>query len=267
LDGELFDFTTKITKNLTLTARWTEAADITEVPAALPPLSTDSHPHNWYIMGRGIDGAVYAAPEGSMTRAEAAMIFYRLYATPETLSQLPLFPDVANPEAWYYDAVTALAERGLLLGRDGGLYQPNAPISRAELVTIVARTENELRYHITGGGERYHDVSPGHWAYANLMSASEKGYIDGYEDGSFRPDDNITRAEAIKVINGLLNRRHFDTTLQDTFADYYPDLLPSYWAFHDVIEASIRHEYDRDSAGLEVWRDEETLSSKAEANP
>jgi hypothetical protein len=203
--------------------------------------------HLAYIKGY-VDGTVH--PDGNITRAEVAMIFWRL--SPDTDKEdtaAAAFPDVADG-AWYAQAVNYLAARGVLVGYEDGTYRPNARIKRAEFVAIIERIDaNTLTGELVAS-----DVPDDHWAIGYIISGEQKKWIEGYEDGTFRPESDITRAEAIKIVNAFLDRRSFATDLADKYAQLYPDLTTRHWGFNDVVEASVEHIYTRDTDSREVWQ-------------
>ena len=162
-------------------------------PKPGPTLETGEH--RVYLHGYE-DGTL--RPNGTLTREEAAMIFYNLldeasrekYETEECP-----FSDL-RAGSWSYKAVCTLANAGLLKGDSGGLYRPGDPVTRAEYVTILTRFEPGT-YE---GEDLFPDIGK-HWARGNINYAASKGWIEGYEDGTFRPDEKITRAEAAAVLN------------------------------------------------------------------
>ncbi|MDR0861611.1 MAG: S-layer homology domain-containing protein [Oscillospiraceae bacterium] len=206
----------------------------------------DPREHIAYIRGYE-DGTVH--PDGDITRAEVAMIFWRL--SPDENKELPVasaFPDVEDG-AWYAQAVNYLASRGILNGYEDGSFRPDAKITRAEFVAIIERVDGN---QLTGELNSLTDVPANHWAISYIISVAQKGWVIGYEDGTFRADSDITRAEAIKIVNAFLDRRAFELNLADTYAELYNDLTPAHWAFNDVIEASVEHVYIF-SDSHEVW--------------
>ena len=161
------------------------------------------------------------------------------------------FADVPA-DAWYADSVNSLQEQGILTGRSETSFAPDAPITRAEFVTICTRFDTYAAVDTVNG---FSDVSASHWAYAYINYAVHEKWITGYDDGTFRPDDYITRAEAVQVVNRVLSR-HADA---DSVASYRGDLEPfsdlsdRHWAYFEILEAAIRHDYilnDRQ----EIWQ-------------
>ena len=210
--------------------------------------------HFAYIVGYE-DGSV--RPTANITRAEVATIFFRLLtdeARAEFWSSENDFTDVAS-DAWYNNAVSTLSGMGILGGYEDGSFRPNASITRAEFVAIATRFfDYSARYE---GG--FTDVSYGDW-YADCVQASaDMGLVNGYEDGSFRPNASITRAEACAIVNRVLHRiPHEDHLLSESVMNVWPDNPKSAWYYADMQEATNSHDYDwtRESGSVvEDWTD------------
>lgn len=208
-----------------------------------------SHKDLTYIIGRKkttLPGQPsYAELDGNLTRAEAAQIFYRLYAGvyPETVKRMSenTFKDVKTT-SWYYDAVEMLYNLGIVTGTTKDTFSPNDMITRAELAVIAARF-NELDYQ---GGNKFSDVAQGHWAYSYINAAADKGWVKGYPNGTFKPDQNITRGETMSLVNGMINRSVTKAQIKEIFerlglSNPYPDTSESHWAYPDCMEATIKH--------------------------
>jgi len=135
------------------------------------------------------------------------------------------------------------------------MFHPNDPITRAELATMLGRV-----YSLdTTGTMPFSDVTPDAWYYDYVLSASNKGWIQGYSDGTFRPNGNATRAEFATMVNRVLGRqvdyRDLSSTI-DAQITQFSDLDPSYWGYDAMIEASNTHDYtSRDANGNEIWTD------------
>lgn len=211
-----------------------------------PGLSSDEHIR--YINGYG--DALFA-PQGFLTRAEAAKIIYSLLADSSKGPYAADFPDVSK-DAWYYDAVTTLASHKILQG-DGGRFWPNDNITRAEFITILSRL-----FPLESGSGSFTDVSEDAWYCSTVASAVDKGWVTGYknEDGgySFRPGNNITRAEAVTIVNRVLGRSADKTAIDEAGELLFTDLSPSHWAFYNIMEASVSHGHSLKD-GSESWTD------------
>ena len=180
-------------------------------------------------------------PENNITRAEAATIIARLSPAYDELKYyINVYGDV-DAQAWYANTVSFGAQNKLILGYEDGSFRPDSSITRAELVSIIARfnnidpkDESELRFE---------DAS-GHWAEGNISALYKLGWINGYEDGSFRPDAAITRAEAVKIINASLGRTPVKERVDLNISKYFvrfTDISVNHWAYYDILESSITH--------------------------
>lgn len=223
-----------------------------------PPVDPDDKPqlntedHYAYIVGYE-DGTV--RPEGDITRAEVATIFFRLLtdeSRDEYWSQTNDYTDVAEGD-WYNNAVSTLSKAGILNGYEDGSFRPNGNITRAEFATIAARF-----FEATYEGEDLFPDIKGHWARDYINQAAHAGIVNGYEDGTFRPQENITRAEAMTIVNRTLDRHpDADHFLADMIT--WPDNLESAWYYEQVQEATNSHEYimktDADKNPYEIWKE------------
>ena len=202
--------------------------------------------HFGYVIGYP-DG--FVRPAANITRAEVATIFFRMLtdeARAEYWSTTNSFTDVSADD-WFNNAVSTLAKAGVLSGYPDGSFRPNEYITRAELVKIA------VSFFGTAAGQSTHfaDASD-HWAAEFVAAAEAFGFIDGYEDGTFRPDRYVTRAEAMKIINRTLGRNpHKEQLLPDMIT--WPDNTIDKWYYADVQEATNSHIYHWDSNGYEVW--------------
>lgn len=208
----------------------------------------DTVNHRAYVSGRG--GQTFA-PNGSLTRAEAAQMLYALM-TEQAHKQYDRtscsLRDVAAG-CWYTTAVSTLANVGAISGYSDGTFRPNKEITRAEFVTILTGIYGED----TTKGMPFSDV--GHsWCYDAVATAYAHGWVSGYSDGTFRPNQTITRAEAVVILNSVLGRSCDLTYVQANAqaALHFTDITPGAWYYADVIEASMGHTYT-ELAGIERW--------------
>ena len=207
----------------------------------------DSIDHFAYMFGYE-DNTV--RPKNRISREEVSTIFYRLL-TDEfrdriiTLDQK--FPDVKNTR-WSNKPIATLANGKIIGGYPDASFKPGSSITRAEFAAIVSRFDN-LSYQ---GEDKFSDIK-GHWAVETINAAAERGWIGGYPDGTFRPNEYITRAEATALINKVLNRKVSEEGLLEN-ARYWKDNSRDAWYYEDVIEATNSHDYERDEAtGIEKW--------------
>ena len=218
---------------------------------AKPALNTADH--YAYLMGYP-DGTV--RPGGSITRAEATTIFFRLL-TEESRSQFwateNRYSDV-SADQWYNNAVSTMTRAGIVNGYPDGTFRPNAPITRAEMAKIIA-----LFAKLEPSAERFPDTA-GHWADSYIRLAAGSGWIEGYPDGAFRPDRAITRAETVTMIDRVLERVPKDESrlLPHETMLTFPDCRPGQWFYIAVQEAANSHIYERAASeqhGDEQWKE------------
>lgn len=207
-------------------------------------LITDDHIR--YMVG---DDYGYFNPDKNMTRAEAAQMFYNLLLNKE-VNVTAAFADVAEG-AWYKKAVETLATLGVVTGYDG-VYSPNKNITRAEFTAIAMRFAI-----INGGNASFSDVSSSDWAHQYIMSAAGYGWINGYSDGTYKPQALITRAEVVTIVNNMLGRsadkEYIDNNLNKL--KRFPDVTKSsYWAYYGIVEATNAHDFEK-ANGKETWTD------------
>lgn len=197
--------------------------------------------HFNYVIGY-TDGTI--RPSNNISRAEVATIFFRLL-TDEARTQYDKttssFSDIKDG-AWCCRAIATLTNMGIIKGYTDGSFQPNKSITRAELATIIARFAK-----LDVNTKTFSDIT-GHWAQKNIELAAGNGWINGYEDGTFRPNNNITRAETFAMINRVLDRQTesvsdlLPTSEMNMWSD---NLNENAWYYKDVQEATNYHKCDR----------------------
>ena len=237
LDGKPFDFNTKITKSLTITAEWKNVG----------PLRDD---HIAYIHGYG-DGRV--GPNNDITRAEAAQIFFNLltdeaHAKYDTTANS--FTDVSS-DAWYNEAVSTLANMGVIVGIGDNKFAPTSKMSRAEFATVCVRLYNLS----SNNGTKFTDVDENAWYAKYVAAAAENGWVTGYGDGRFGPTDNITRAQVVSLLNRVLcrqpkNEKSFAGLEYNNWTDNQDT---NAWYYLDLIEAGTGHNCVYDGTNHETW--------------
>ena len=241
LDKGLNEDITSVTmnKNITVYANWIKE----EVPAEL-----NGNEHFAYIIGYP-DGTVL--PRNNITRAEVASIFFRLLkdeVREENLTSNNIFSDVSS-DKWYNTAISTLASLGIITGRSDNTFEPNDYITRAEFAAICARfddIETEVVNNFT-------DVA-GHWAEKEICEATAYGWIKGYEDNTFRPDQSISRAEAMTLINRVLKREPETTEdLLDNMIKWPDNSDVMTWYYIAVQEATNSHKYIQKNNVYEKW--------------
>lgn len=215
---------------------------------AQPAGLLDMTSHKAYVSGCT---ATTFAPTGTLTRAEAAQMLYELM-TEQAHKQYDCsgngFSDVPAGQ-WYTVAVSTLANAGAINGCGDGTFHPNQAISRAQFVTILAGI-----YGVNAsGGMPFSDVGRS-WYYDAVATAYANGWVSGFTDGTFHPNQTITRAEAVSILNRVLGRSCDLTFVQAhaQAASHFADVMPDAWYYADVIEASAGHTFT-ELAGIERW--------------
>ena len=205
-----------------------------------PALNTEDHFS--YVVGYE-DGMV--KPENAITRAEVASIFYRLLkddVRDANTTDVSEFSDVSASD-WYGTTVATLSAMDIVRGYEDGTFRPNAPITRAEFAAIATRFFEETGAEYEPG--TFDDVTGNEWFANAIADAVELGLIGGYPDGTVRPNNNITRAEACAIVNRTLGRiPHVDHLLPADEMTTWPDNNPSDWFYADMQEATNGHEYE-----------------------
>ncbi len=250
LDKDLTEDVTevKMTKNITVYAAWVEdngsAGNGYDTPGSL-----NGEDHFAYVVGYP-DGTV--RPNDNISRAEVTAIFFRLLKPDEVrdnnLTTENNFNDV-NDGDWHNVSISTMAKLGIVKGRAANNFVPDAFITRAEFAAICARFD-DLEFEVV---DNFTDVQ-GHWAEHDIHEAAAHGWIRGYKDGTFKPDQFITRAEAMTMINRVLNR--VPETADDLLADMinWPDNSDeSVWYYLAVQEATNSHDYDMKNHIYEKW--------------
>ncbi len=209
--------------------------------------------HFAYIIGYPMEnGREEVRPENNMTREEIATVFYRLLkddVRDELFATTNQFPDVED-DRWSNKAISTVANGGYVNGYEDGTFKPANPITRAEFVTIATRFYAVDEVYTQD--VNFTDVS-GHWAEKYIKYATASGWIDGYEDGTFKPNKYITRAEVMKIINHMLGRAVNEEGLVSD-AKRWIDNSPDKWYYYEVIEATNFHSYDKaQGAEFEKW--------------
>ena len=197
----------------------------------------------------GYPGGLFG-PNDNMTRAEVAQMFYNLLLN-QNVTVTVSFADV-SADAWYAQAVNALASLGIVQGVGDGMFAPERTITRAEF-TVIAMRFAELP---TGGTNPFSDVRTSDWFYAQVVGAAQYGWITGYTNGTFGPNNTITRAEVTAIVNRMLSRSADEDFVDDNAAELvrFNDVSDTYWAYYDIMEATNSHEYEWDN-NAEEWTD------------
>lgn len=218
----------------------------------VPPKTPDklnADDHFAYVIGYP-DGGVH--PHATITRAETATVFFRLLTEKmrkDNLTKYHSFRDVPQG-AWYNAAVATMAKLKIITGYPDGTFQPDAPVTRAEFAAIAARFDEKSARTTASFRDIY-----GHWAERYISRSAELGWIRGYTDNTFRPDQSITRAEAMALINRVLNRNpESKDDLLRSMNIFNDNLDTAKWYYLDVQEAANSHDFIRKANGYEMWK-------------
>lgn len=204
--------------------------------------------HYSYLIGYS-DGTV--RPNGRITRAEVATIFFRLLtddARQRNWSSENNFSDV-SADKWYNNAVSTLCHMGVLGGYSDGTFRPNAPITRAEFAKIAvsfAQANGSAVYSY------FTDVKTTDWFAPYVTAAKDSSLIEGYSDGSFKPENRITRAEACTIVNRVLGRKPSKNHMKISGRIDWPDCTTADWFYEAIMEATNSHTYQMGKR-VETW--------------
>ncbi len=200
-----------------------------------PGLEKTGHPV--YLRGSGD----MVRPEALVTRGETACMIYSLLEAEPQPAGAASFSDVP-PTAWYGPQVLALAEMGALNGYENGTFQPGRSITRGEFVGIISRFFAPWE----DAPQAFADVEEGMWFWQEINAAAARGWINGYTDGTFRPGQKISRAEAAAILNRVLDRSGSQAKAKldaDGKVLLFLDLPFTHWAYYDVMEAALEHSH------------------------
>ncbi|MCU7652327.1 S-layer homology domain-containing protein [Acutalibacter sp. LFL-21] len=206
----------------------------------------DTENHNQYLFGypEGTFG-----PDQNMTRAEVAQMFYNLLVD-KNVAITASFEDVPA-DAWYAKSVNTLASMGIISGVGENRFEPERSITRAEFTSMAMKfTKGAL-----DGTNIFSDVHSGDWFYEAVVGSIQYGWIEGYEDGTFRPENWITRVEVTSIVNKMLGRfadREFVAGHADEL-NAFSDVTSTHWGYYHIVEATNSHTYTKPSTNVETW--------------
>ena len=214
----------------------------TAASASYPIL--EKQKHIAYLSG---DTGGTVRPDDNITRAEVSAIFLKLIVDKEKESpHSTSFPDVPAG-AWFTPAVAYLESLNIISGNDDGRFRPDDPITRVEFTAIASKFGD-----LSTGEHPFNDVPSDHWGNSFIVDCFKKEWISGYPDGKFYPEKAIARAEAVSLINNMLERKIKKADLPKD-ANPFSDLNYEHWAYSTILEASSEHDYRRESDGYEKW--------------
>ena len=199
---------------------------------------------------KGYPGGGFA-PGKNMSRAEVTTMFARLLTEQmEANKSYPAsFSDVTSAH-WAANYIGYMEQFGIVRGYSDGTFRPNAPITRAEFAAICCRFEQ-----LTDGAATFTDVPASHWAAKSISYAAKRGWVTGYADGTFKPGNNITRAEVAAVTCRLLERSADEAYIRAHLKELprvFADMNEQHWAYWYAMEASNGHDYTK-SGNAETW--------------
>ena len=199
---------------------------------------------------KGYPGGGFA-PGKNMSRAEVTTMFARLLTEQmEANKSYPAsFSDVTSAH-WAANYIGYMEQFGIVRGYSDGTFRPNAPITRAEFAAICCRFEQ-----LTDGAATFTDVPASHWAAKSIAYAAKRGWVTGYADGTFKPGNNITRAEVAAVTCRLLERSADEAYIRAHLKELprvFADMNEQHWAYWYAMEAANGHDYTR-SGNAETW--------------
>ncbi len=206
----------------------------------------DTENHNQYLFGypEGTFG-----PDQNMTLAEVAQMFYNLLVD-KNVAITASFEDVPA-DAWYAKSVNTLASMGIISGVGENRFEPERSITRAEFTSMAMKfTKGAL-----DGTNVFSDVRSGDWFYEAVVGSIQYGWIEGYEDGTFRPENRITRVEVTSIVNKMLGRfadREFVAGHADEL-NAFSDVTSTHWGYYHIVEATNSHTYTKPSTNVETW--------------
>ena len=228
-------------RTVTLYAGWTGSS---------VPDSLNGEDHFAYVQGYA-DGTV--RPNTPVTRAQVATILFRLLdesVRKEYLTESNTFTDVAA-NYWANTAISTMANMGVFKGRTADRFDPNAPITRGEFAAVCARFDDS-KVKTT---ETYSDID-GYWAANEILRAAALGWVQGYQDGSYRPNNSITRAQVVTMINRVLCRMPEKNADLLKGMSSFTDCAEDDWCYLAIQEATNSHDYKTKSGSIhEKWTD------------
>ncbi len=216
----------------------------------LPALWLNTKDHYSYLIGYA-DRTV--KPEGKITRAEVATIFFRLLtddARAKFWMSTNNYTDVPAGK-WYNNAISTLSNMGVIGGYADGTFKPDAPISRAEFAKIAVSFSNVADLSYRG---YFADVKESDWFSGFVAAAKDAGLIEGYNDGTFKPEKAITRAEVCTIVNRTLGRKPSASHMKISDRIDWPDVQVTDWYYEAIMEATNSHTYQMGQR-VETWND------------
>ncbi|GIO86223.1 hypothetical protein J25TS5_31550 [Paenibacillus faecis] len=201
----------------------------------------DRNAHEAYI--KGYPNGTFK-PDQSVTRAELAMMLARNLGYAGTASRA-VYPDMADGY-WANGAISFVKEKNLMIGDERGNFRPEAAVTRAEMAVTAARIKQLAPMGDAEASTAFNDIQ-GHWAAGYVAAGKASGVIAGYQDSSFAPSKELTRAETVTIVNRLFDRG----PLYGVDNRFWSDVDTAHWAYRNIMEASYSHDYDVRAEGGE----------------
>lgn len=195
--------------------------------------------HNPYVNGYP-DGSF--RPGGNISREEIAAMIVKALELETDSYTTSSYPDI-SAKRWSLKYIEAATAAGYFKGYTDGSFGPGGDMTRAELAALVVRIAETLGVETTGSSVQFSDVDSGKWYSEYIEKAARYGLVNGYSDGSFRPDKAVSRAEAVTMINRMLGRDPKTAAALATISCPFSDTASTYWAYLDVMEAAVGHEH------------------------
>lgn len=274
----LWNFNDSVNNDMVLIAKWKPQSDVNFTPELTPnpestttpsstttPTTTPAHttpPANSDKPEQNVEGEhlpyVVGYPDKSfraeryITRAEAASIFARLI---EEKMELPFYASTfvdVKPGLWYSNYIGFMQQRGIIKG-DNNYFRPNEPITRAEFAVLASAFSG-----LTGDATlSFSDVPNTHWAFREISLAVKRGWLKAYNDGTFRPENYITRGDVVTLSNQVLGRNPDIAFIKKSYRNLidFIDLPKDFKAYYEIIEAANKHRYLKTGQNMEIWLD------------
>ncbi|WP_317855288.1 S-layer homology domain-containing protein [Chakrabartyella piscis] len=234
---------------VTITARFDDGDSDSDDDAEEGFLSLNKEDHFAYMVGYPDDTF---GPNQNITRAETVVMFARLLSESIDLDKTydTTFWDVKETD-WFANHVGFMEQYGIISGYEDGSFGGNKPITRAEFAAIASRFDALVETE----GSIFSDVLESSWSAPYINSAAEKGWISGYPDGTFQPQQSITRAESVTLVNNMLERVCDEAFALEHLEELttFVDTAETHWAYYQVMEATNGHDYEKDADGNETW--------------
>ena len=230
-------------KTVTLYAKWNPGVADPKDTGVADCLNTQDH----IVFLHGYKDGTFA-PNRNMSRAEVAQMFYNLLLNKDVPTEIK-YTDVKDSD-WFAPAVYTLSEMGIITGYQDGTFKPNKAVTRAEFTVIAMRFAK-----LDNSGENiFTDINSGDWYYDAIVGSIKYGWINGYDDGTFRPNATVTRACVATIVDHMLGRSADEDFVDDADGIVkFSDLDDSYWAYYNIMEATNAHTYCQND-GEETWK-------------